>query len=583
MRRFSGAIITPTLVVFLAVMVVVGISFIMSQNSTQNEIDQTVKLAQSDYETNLQNKLAIFQESLNAGVGFFAAEKAVTQEMWDRYVTTSGVIERFPGAAALAYSKYLLPAERDAFVSNAKAVISPNFAINPVGEREWYTPIMFVAPYNAESTPRVIGYDIGSEERRNRAQVAARDSGQVTLSDVVESTTSSNGSAADNKLFLMYKPQYEVGAKIDTPEQRRAAIDGFLYAAFRVEEFMKTLGQVGEDDSIGVKIQTNEKALFYESSNFSSIEKANHERTTSKINIGATPLSFTYVYKSSDVIPGYVSSRPIAILVFGTIMAILIASAVWLVLRAKADELLLEKERGINEAKDNLLSLASHQLRTPATGVKQYLGLILQGFVGEVSPQQRALLEKANSGNERQLKTINDVLYLARLGSGRIVLTKSQFSIARLLEDIILELDDNIAEKQHKVTLSIPKRQKDFYGDEHMIRMAIENLLTNAIKYTHKKGKINVKLIFGKLELKILVTDNGVGIPTDQQVKMFKQFERIDNELSIAVGGSGIGLYVVQNVAGLHGGHIEVQSATGKGATFTLVLPYAKPPENDKV
>lgn len=583
MRRFSGAIITPTLVVFLAVMVVVGISFIMSQNSTENEITQTVTLSRNEYQNNLQNKLAIFQETLNSGIGFLAANPNVNQTEWGRFINTSGVVERFPGAAAVAYSKHVLPAEREAFIAQSRATVKPDFDILPAGERAWYVPITFVAPYNPETTPRIIGYDVSSEERRNRALTAARDSGDVALSDVVESTTTSNNGSPGSSLFILYAPQYKDGAKTDTVEQRQAAINGFVYAAFRVNEFMDSLGKVGEGETIGVKIQTSEKALFYESPNFSRIEKSGHQTQESKMNIGATQLSFTYVYKSADVIPGYVSSRPMAILVFGTIMAILIASAVWLVLRAKADELLLEKERGINEAKDNLLSLASHQLRTPATGVKQYLGLILQGFVGEVTPQQRALLEKANSGNERQLKTINDVLYLARLGSGRIVLTKSQFSIARLLEDIILELDDNIAEKQHKVSLTIPKRQKDYYGDEHMIRMAIENLLTNAIKYTHKKGKISVKLMFGKTELKVMVSDNGVGIPTDQQVKMFKQFERIDNELSIAVGGSGIGLYVVQNVAGLHEGHIEVQSATGKGATFTLVLPYMPRPENDKV
>jgi signal transduction histidine kinase len=264
-------------------------------------------------------------------------------------------------------------------------------------------------------------------------------------------------------------------------------------------------------------------------------------------------------------------------------VAMLIALTVWLVLASKANELLLEQERGINDAKDNLLSLASHQLRTPATGVKQYLGLLLQGFAGDISPRQHDIIEKAYEGNERQLKTINDILYLARLGSGRIILTKTAFSMRELIYDVVHELSDEIEEKQHKIIIKAPKRQPKFIGDEHMIRMAVENMLTNAVKYSHKKGRIIVQATVSKGEMRVSVQDNGVGIPQDQQEHMFQQFVRIENELSIAVGGTGIGLYVVQNIADLHDGRVEVTSQVGKGSTFTLILPTRRNTKNNKV
>lgn len=576
MRRFTGAVFTPTLVVFLAVMVVVTISFFMARNNTVQEIDRTVSSYRQGYQGDIQDRLNIFEETLRAGLGLLAGNQNFTQSQWEQFIKTSAVLDRYEGATAVVYAKTVSSEELPAFLANALVTVKPDYKITPDGLRDSYVPVMFAAP--VENTSKLIGFDISTDKKRNEAITLASESGEIALSNVVQSV---NDPTEEGKAFVMYGPQYRIGASIGTPEQRKAATTGYVYVGFRLNRFMKSIENSG-NSNIGIHIEMN-SSDFYKSPNYDAIASKDHSNQVGNIDVGATKLKFTYVYENSKILPGYMSSRPLAILIFGTITAILISSAVWLVLRAKADELLLEKERGINEAKDNLLSLASHQLRTPATGVKQYLGLILQGFVGEVPPQQKALLEKANAGNERQLKTINDVLYLARLGSGRIVLTKTTFSIARLIEDISLELADNIADRQHKLTLKIPKRQKDFYGDEHMIRMAIENLITNAIKYTHKKGRISVQVIYGNDELRVSVTDNGVGIPVHHQEKMFKQFERIDNELSISVGGSGIGLYVVQNVAGLHNGHVEVESQTDKGAKFTLIMPFVDSPENDKV
>lgn len=581
MRRFTGAVITPTVVVFVAVMVVVGISFFMARNNTNQEIDRIVSSYRQKYQGDTQDRFNIFEETLRAGLGLLAGNPNFTQAQWEKFISTSAVLKRYQGASSVAYAQVVNPQELTTFTDQAKAKVKPDFAIHPApdGKHDWYVPITFIAPHS-DTTDKVIGFDIASQEDRQKAILSAATSGDIAISDVVQSLVDDSESG---RSFIMYAPQYKPGMPIGTPEQRRAATAGFVYVGFRLNNFMESIDEDNENGNIGVRITSADGKTFYESKEYTDITNGPHDTRSGMMDVGSTTLNFTYAYRHSALLPGYMTSRPLAILVFGVITAILISSAVWLVLRAKADELLLEKERGINEAKDNLLSLASHQLRTPATGVKQYLGLILQGFVGDVTPQQRALLEKANASNERQLKTINDVLYLAKLSSGRIVLTRSTFSVARLVEDLVLELDENIAEKQHKIELRIPKRQKDFYGDEHMIRMAIENLLTNAIKYTHKKGRVTVRLMFGKTDLKVQVSDNGVGIPVDQQIKMFKQFERIDNELSVAVGGSGIGLYVTQNVASLHDGHIEVMSEAGKGAQFTLVLPFVDPPENDKV
>lgn len=569
MKKIEKTILIPVLVVFSAVMIVVGISFFISKNSVEKDVAVNLEEYADEAEGEVQDRLNIFEETLRAGVGLFAGQDSIAKDQFSQFINTSAVLERYRGAQSIGYARVVSGSELPNFLSESQAQIISNYSIKPPGNRNQYVPVTFIEP-QSDANKALLGFDLMSESVRANALAQARDTGQVTVSGVIDSFLS-----PASKSFAMYAPQYKRGMPTDTVEQRRQAIQGYLYGGFRADNFMDSV-LLKPNESIGVSIRINNDSTdLYQSNSYTSITKHSHKTTSHELHIGTTVFHFSYVYDAKTILPT-ASNRPLAILIFGTVTAILVAGAIWLILKGKANELLLEQERGINEAKDNLLSLASHQLRTPATGVKQYLGLLLQGFAGTLSKHQQELLEKAYAGNERQLKTINDVLYLARLGSGRIVLSKSYFSAVQITNDLVRELHDEIAAKKHTVVVKGAKNQRKFFGDEHMIRMAVENLITNAVKYTRSRGEITVTVTNGK-ELRISVKDNGLGIDRSQQERMFEQFERIDNDLSIRVGGTGIGLYVVRNIAGLHGGHVEVTSKLDEGSTFTLVLPQQSP------
>lgn len=572
MQRIEKTILLPVIVVFLAVAAVVGISFFMSLNNAQKELDTAATEYGDTTKNVIWDRLNIFEETLHAGLGLFAGNQVVTKEQFNQYINTSAVLERYPGASSVAYIRIVPAANLGVFQQTMRDTIDPEFNVFPAGDRAIYAPVTYIEP-QSDFNKKTIGYDVFSEATRVNALTKARNTGKVTITEVVQSPVDTT---PDGRLFVMYAPQYKTGMPISTLEERTAAIEGYLYTGFRINRFMESvLPANANDDRASFMISIGENnQVFYKASNFDAITSRKHIARTNDLSFGNNTLKFTVVQKNTGLLAGG-NSQPLAILIFGIVAAILISGAVWLILRGKANELLLEQERGVNEAKDNLLSLASHQLRTPATGVKQYLGMILQGFMGDVDTKQRQLLEKAYASNERQLKTINDVLYLARLGSGRIILSRSTFSIEQTIQDIVRELDNETAAKRHKITVKLPKRTKDFYGDAHMIRMAVENLITNAIKYTRDGGKILVQVTYETDVLKVAVKDNGIGIEKSQQDRLFEQFERIDNDLSIAVGGSGIGLYVVRNIAGMHDGHVEVESELDQGSTFTIVLPFA--------
>lgn len=228
----------------------------------------------------------------------------------------------------------------------------------------------------------------------------------------------------------------------------------------------------------------------------------------------------------------------------------------------------------LNRAKDEFISLSSHQLRTPATGVKQYLGMILDGFVGPVPEELTVFIRTAYESNERQLNIINDLLKTARLDSGRYELERNPTDICELVNTIIEEYRPIISMRNQTVSFSNSGDCKAEV-DEAEMRIAIANLVENASKYSPEGGSIKANVNQRGNKIDITITDDGVGIAAKDLVKIFDKFTRVDNSLSDTVSGSGLGLYFVERITRMHGGSIKVQSRSGEGSTFIISLPHA--------
>jgi PAS domain S-box-containing protein len=227
----------------------------------------------------------------------------------------------------------------------------------------------------------------------------------------------------------------------------------------------------------------------------------------------------------------------------------------------------------LNQVKDEFISLASHQLRTPATGVKQYLGLLLQGFLGDMPKEQKEILEKAYASNERQIELINDLLRIAQLDAGKIILKKAPIDITNVLKDVIAEQNDSFKKRQQNIEIQVPPKAIVANIDSRRFRMVLDNLVDNASKYTPNGGEIKVSLKHLNGCLCIEIRDNGVGIKEEDISKLFTKFTRIGNMLSDEVGGSGLGLYWANKVVQLHNGYIEVESKVDKGTKFSVIIP----------
>lgn len=232
----------------------------------------------------------------------------------------------------------------------------------------------------------------------------------------------------------------------------------------------------------------------------------------------------------------------------------------------------ITKELQIENMKTEFISLASHQLRTPATAVKQLLGLIREGYARNKT-EAKDYLEQAYKSNEEQLNIIDDILNVAKIEAGRIQLKHEPTHIAEIITSLIDQLRDQAKAKKITIHFDQPKQPVTITADSIKIKMVIGNLISNAIKYTHDGGHVVIKVVPERKFIKVVVEDNGIGINEADQKKLFAKFSRIANDYTIQVQGTGLGLYLVKQIVRLHGGTIGLESKEGKGSRFTIKLP----------
>lgn len=238
-------------------------------------------------------------------------------------------------------------------------------------------------------------------------------------------------------------------------------------------------------------------------------------------------------------------------------------------------------ERALENSKSEFLSLASHQLRTPATNVKQYVGMVLDGYLGDITEQQRKALTVAYKNNESEISIMNNLLDVAKLDLSRIQLDKKPVNIAGLASQVVTEYKPQAREHQQEIEL-IGSTNVMASVDGSYIKGVIENLVDNAIKYSKEGSKVTVKVSREDDEVVIMVKDQGLGIRKRDFYKLFNKFSRLANEFSASSQGSGLGLYWVKQIVELHSGRITVKSREGKGSTFKIKLPIRPSKEKDQ-
>ena len=228
----------------------------------------------------------------------------------------------------------------------------------------------------------------------------------------------------------------------------------------------------------------------------------------------------------------------------------------------------------LDETKSEFLSIASHQLRTPLTGIKGYLSMVLEGDFGQVQPRIKGVVQEVYQNTDRLTRLVNIFLNVSRIESGRFEITRKDADIIKLIEGVIKTLQLNADQKKLKLSFHKPKEALPVIKiDQEKIQDVLLNLVDNAIKYT-PKGKIDVFIEKTGQALKITIQDTGVGMKKGEDKELFKKFVRGEGIAQINTGGSGLGLFIAKKIVEAHQGKIWAESE-GKdmGSKFIFTLP----------
>lgn len=234
-------------------------------------------------------------------------------------------------------------------------------------------------------------------------------------------------------------------------------------------------------------------------------------------------------------------------------------------------------EKEVDTMKSELISIVSHQLRTPLSAVKWGIKMLLDGDAGEVSKEQKDILAKGYRSNERMIHLVNDLLNISRIEEGRFQYKFAASSIENLVDTTIKEFSYFLEEKQ--ISLKCQKSEKPappVWMDLTKIHVVLQNLLSNAINYTPTGGEIIINLKAQDPFIEVSIKDNGMGIPEDQKASLFQRFFRADNAIRTQTEGSGLGLFIARNIIENHKGRVWAESEENKGSTFYFTLPIAK-------
>jgi signal transduction histidine kinase len=224
--------------------------------------------------------------------------------------------------------------------------------------------------------------------------------------------------------------------------------------------------------------------------------------------------------------------------------------------------------------KDEFVALISHDLRTPLTSIIGYLELVLEE--DSIDPETRRFLDVVARNAQRLLRLVGDLLFVAQVEAGNLGLDPGSVDLAATAAESVEAARPRAEE--HKIELVLDAdRLPDTDGDAGRIGQAIDNLVSNAIKFTPNGGRVEVKLREDGGRAVLEVSDTGMGIPDEDQARLFDRFFRASTATDSAIPGVGLGLSIVKAIIEGHGGRMEVHSNPGEGTTFRAILPLAEP------
>lgn len=524
------------------------------------------------FNENIDTTIRSFSQILLGAEGMISVKGVdnITGKDWAVFHDSINLNTTYPAIQAVGFAPYANPDQIQNVMQSFKS--EPGLegtVLNPDTRQSEYAVIKYIEPSTQENKA-IVGYNMFSESKRKDALTRARDNAQPAMTEPLVIRQDIDSAKSKTNGFIMYYPVYQTPYTPPDIEQRRGMIKGYVYIAFRVDDILSSQKNVIENNNIQLKISDREAGDINEIYNSQANSQAFETQlsTTKSIDILDRNWNVTLYTENNNS----KEIRTFILFVAGIICSILVGIAAFFILTSRFHRISQKHLNELQRTKEELVALASHQLRTPASGVRQYLLMLDEGYFGKVSTEQKQAIHRAFASNERQLEIIDQLLYVAKADAGQLLLAYEKLDLVSMIDEIIDDYHDQAEAKSITIKFNRPKNMV-IVADTRYIRMAIENLVSNAIKYSYSNSAVNIKLSKKKNNVEISVNDEGVGIKKDDLHRLFEKFSRVDNPLSQREGGTGLGLYLALKIVQSHGGSITFNTKEKSGSTFIINLP----------
>jgi CHASE1-domain containing sensor protein/nitrogen-specific signal transduction histidine kinase len=574
----------PYIILVIALLITLLSTIYVIQSA--EEIDRLrFNNAVEETQSSITNRVETYIALLRGGSGLFAANGNVTDEEFKLFVDRLRITERYPGIQGIGYAARVDDTNKEQFEAEVAAELGRDFRIVPENENAMYFPITYLEPITYKNNEAAVGFNMYSEPTRRRAMDKARDTGTRAASGKV--TLVQNIDEKQQGSFLIYVPIYEGSAIPPTEEERREQIRGFVYSPFRADDLFTGIFNNPTHQQIHYQIYNgntlNKSTLLHDSSTLpnasASSENPKYQRSE-KIDIAGE--QWTIVHTTNTQFDEQ-SQQAIAPFIFA--LGLMISGVVFMLSRAQytarnnAEKLasqLLQSQKELEKAvsmRDNFISIASHELKTPVTSLKVYGEVMARKFTKSKQAENTQAITKMNNQIDKLANLISDLLDVTRIQAGKLAFREEKFDLTAAVKDVITATQP--LSNNHKILFK--GAPKIFVlGDSDRIGQVVSNFLTNAIKYSPDAKKVKVKVERLNNQAVVSVQDFGIGIDNPHQKKIFGRFYRVSDKDEQTFPGLGIGLYICFEIIKRHNGEIQVKSAKGKGSQFSFSLPLKK-------
>jgi signal transduction histidine kinase len=234
------------------------------------------------------------------------------------------------------------------------------------------------------------------------------------------------------------------------------------------------------------------------------------------------------------------------------------------------------KLRELSEMKEEFLALTTHDLRSPLTVISGVISFFTSGRLGELSPEQKNMVAMMERNTQSLIELVNDLLDASKLESGTMRLEMASIDVRGVVDELRESMEPMAKEKGIEMVEHLPADLPPVEADRAKLRRILLNLLSNALKFTQKGGRVEVRVEQQDGQVLISVSDTGVGIAPEDVARLFDKYEQARSRATRGEKGTGLGLYITRQLVELHGGKIKVNSEVGKGSTFSFTLPVAQ-------